>query len=131
MAAAVGYTSAGAKRVKQLPYTRGVQYFPRSAPVGPEGIVQGYSENKDDYLNRLRRIEGQIRGLQRMIEEDKYCIDILTQVAAATRALQSVALGLLDEHLSHCVTQAAAEGGDAAAAKVREASDAIARLVRS
>jgi CsoR family transcriptional regulator, copper-sensing transcriptional repressor len=93
--------------------------------------VQGYSENKDDYLSRLRRIEGQIRGLQRMIEEDKYCIDILTQVAAANRALPSVALGLLDEHLSHCVTQAATEGGDAAAAKVREASDAIARLVRS
>ena len=93
--------------------------------------MQGYSGNKDDYLSRLRRIEGQIRGLQRMIEEDKYCIDILTQVAAATRALQSVALGLLDEHLSHCVTQAAAEGGEAATVKVREASDAIARLVRS
>ena len=93
--------------------------------------MQGYSGNKDDYLSRLRRIEGQIRGLQRMIEQDKYCIDILTQVSAATRALQSVALGLLDEHLSHCVTQAAAEGGNAAAAKVREASDAIARLVRS
>lgn len=93
--------------------------------------MQGYSKNKDDYLGRLRRIEGQIRGLQRMIDEDKYCIDILTQVAAATRALQSVALGLLDEHLSHCVTQAAAEGGEAAATKVREASDAIARLVRS
>jgi len=93
--------------------------------------VYGYSENKDDYLIRLCRIEGQVRGLQRMIEEDKYCIDILTQVAAATRALQSVALGLLDEHLSHCVAQAAAEGGDTAAAKVREASDAIARLVRS
>jgi CsoR family transcriptional regulator, copper-sensing transcriptional repressor len=93
--------------------------------------VQGYSDNKDDYLSRLRRIEGQIRGLQRMIEEDKYCIDILTQVAAATRALQSVALGLLDEHLSHCVTQAAAEGGEAATVKIREASDAIARLVRS
>ncbi len=93
--------------------------------------MQGYSGNKDDYLRRLRRIEGQIHGLQRMIEQDKYCIDILTQVSAATRALQSVALGLLDEHLSHCVTRAAAEGGDAAAAKVREASDAIARLVRS
>ena len=93
--------------------------------------MYGYSENKDDYLIRLCRIEGQVRGLQRMIEEDKYCIDILTQVAAATRALQSVALGLLDEHLSHCVAQAAAEGGDTAAAKVREASDAIARLVRS
>jgi DNA-binding FrmR family transcriptional regulator len=97
----------------------------------PEGSMHGYSENKGDYLSRLRRIEGQVRGLQRMIEEDKYCIDILTQVSAVTRALQSVALALLDEHLSHCVTQAVAEGGDAAAAKVREASDAIARLVRS
>jgi DNA-binding FrmR family transcriptional regulator len=93
--------------------------------------VHGYTQNKDDYLSRLGRIEGQVRGLARMVEEDKYCIDILTQVAAATRALQSVALGLLDEHLSHCVTQAVAEGGDSAAAKVREASDAIARLVRS
>jgi CsoR family transcriptional regulator, copper-sensing transcriptional repressor len=93
--------------------------------------VHGYTENKDDYLRRLRRIEGQVRGLQRMVEEDKYCIDILTQVSAATRALQSVALGLLDEHLGHCVTQAVAEGGDAAAAKVREASEAVARLVRS
>ena len=99
--------------------------------LGAEGAVHGYTENKDSYLARLRRIEGQVRGLQRMVEEDKYCIDILTQVAAATRALQSVALGLLDEHLSHCVTEAVAEGGDTAAAKVREASDAIARLVRS
>lgn len=93
--------------------------------------MYGYSEHKDEYLKRLRRIEGQVRGLQRMIEEDKYCIDILTQVSATTRALQSVALGLLDEHLSHCVTDAVAEGGDTAAVKVREASDAIARLVRS
>jgi CsoR family transcriptional regulator, copper-sensing transcriptional repressor len=93
--------------------------------------MHGYSANKDGYLTRLRRIEGQVRGLQRMIEQDKYCIDILTQVAAANRALQSVALGLLDEHLNHCVTQAVAEGGDTAAVKVREASDAIARLVRS
>jgi len=93
--------------------------------------VYGYGESKDDYLMRLRRIEGQVRGLQRMIEEDKYCIDILTQVSAATRALQSVALGLLDQHLSHCVTEAIEEGGEGAAAKVREASDAIARLVRS
>jgi CsoR family transcriptional regulator, copper-sensing transcriptional repressor len=93
--------------------------------------VYGYSENKDSYLLRLRRIEGQVRGLQRMVEGDEYCIDILTQVAAVTRALQSVALGLLDEHLSHCVTEAVAEGGDAAEAKVREASNAIARLVRS
>ena len=93
--------------------------------------MHGYTENKADYLRRLRRIEGQVRGLQRMVEEDKYCIDILTQVSAATKALQSVALGLLEEHLSHCVTEAVAEGGDAAADKVREASDAIARLVRS
>ncbi len=93
--------------------------------------MYGYSQDKDAYLMRLRRIEGQVRGLQRMIEEDKYCIDILTQVSAVTGALQSVALGLLDEHLSHCVTQALAEGGDAAAVKVREASEAVARLVRS
>jgi CsoR family transcriptional regulator, copper-sensing transcriptional repressor len=90
-----------------------------------------YSHDKDNYLKRLRRIEGQVRGLQRMIEDDKYCIDILTQVAAATKALQSVALGLLEEHLSHCVTEAMAEGGDSATEKVREASEAIARLVRS
>jgi CsoR family transcriptional regulator, copper-sensing transcriptional repressor len=93
--------------------------------------MYGYTHDKDNYLRRLRRIEGQVRGLQRMIEEDKYCIDILTQVSAATKALQSVALGLLEEHLGHCVTEAVAEGGDAAADKVREASDAIARLVRS
>ncbi len=93
--------------------------------------MYGYGENKDDYLRRLRKIEGQVRGLQKMIEDDKYCIDILTQVAAATRALQSVALGLLDQHLNHCVTDAIAEGSDTAAAKVREASDAMARLVRS
>ena len=93
--------------------------------------MYGYSQNKDDYLKRLRRIEGQVRGLQRMIENDKYCIDILTQVSAATKALQSVALGLLDEHLNHCVSQAIAEGGENATAKVREASDAVARLVRS
>jgi DNA-binding FrmR family transcriptional regulator len=93
--------------------------------------MYGYTHDKDSYLRRLRRIEGQVRGLQRMIDEDKYCIDILTQVAAATKALQSVALGLLDEHLSHCVAQAVAEGGDDAADKVREASEAIARLVRS
>ncbi|HEX5862455.1 MAG TPA: metal-sensitive transcriptional regulator [Nocardioides sp.] len=91
----------------------------------------GYIHSKDDYLKRLRRIEGQARGLQRMVEEEKYCIDILTQVSAMTKALQSVALGLLDEHLSHCVVDAAREGGRAADVKVKEASDAIARLVRS
>ena len=93
--------------------------------------MHGYTQNKDAYIKRLRRIEGQIRGLQRMVEDDKYCIDILTQVSAATRALQSVALGLLDEHLAHCVADAVAEGGDAARLKVKEASDAIGRLVRS
>ena len=93
--------------------------------------MHGYTPNKQDYLKRLRRIEGQVRGLQRMVEEDKYCIDILTQVAAATRALQSVALGLVEDHMGNCVTEAVAEGGDVAAAKIREASEAIARLVRS
>ena len=93
--------------------------------------MYGYSPSKDDYLKRLRRIEGQVRGLQRMVEEDKYCIDILTQVSAVTNALQSVALGLMEDHLGHCVAAAIAEGGDTATEKVREASDAIARLVRS
>ncbi|HUZ38893.1 MAG TPA: metal-sensitive transcriptional regulator [Streptosporangiaceae bacterium] len=93
--------------------------------------MHGYTQSKDDYLKRLRRIEGQVRGLQRMVEDDKYCIDILTQVSAATSALESVALGLLEEHLSHCVAEAIAEGGDTATAKIREASDAVARLVRS
>ena len=93
--------------------------------------MHGYAPNKDRYLTRLRRIEGQVRGLQKMVDEDKYCIDILTQVSAVTRALQSVALGLLEDHLGHCVAEAAAEGGDVAEQKVREASDAIARLVKS
>ena len=93
--------------------------------------MYGYTSNKEDYLRRLRRIEGQVRGLQKMVDEDTYCIDILTQVSAATRALQSVALGLMEDHLAHCVAQAAAEGGEVADAKVREASQAIARLVRS
>jgi DNA-binding FrmR family transcriptional regulator len=93
--------------------------------------MPGYVANKEDYLRRLRRVEGQVRGLQRMIERDEYCIDVLTQVSAATKALQSVALGLLEEHLGHCVAEAVAEGGETADAKVREASDAIARLVRS
>ena len=91
--------------------------------------MTGYVENKDAVLNRLRRVEGQVRGLQRMVETDTYCIDILTQVSAATKALQAVALSLLDDHLSHCVADAA-HGSDPQA-KVREASEAIARLVRS
>ncbi len=93
--------------------------------------VYGYTPAKEDYLRRLRRIEGQVRGLRKMVEDDKYCIDILTQVSAATAALQSLALGLMEDHLGHCVTQAVAEGGEVAAAKVREASEAIARLVKS
>ena len=93
--------------------------------------MYGYTADNEAYLTRLRRIEGQVRGLQRMVEEDKYCIDILTQVSAVTRALQSVSLGLMEDHLGHCVAQATAEGGEVAAAKLREASEAIARLVRS
>ncbi|HVW41948.1 MAG TPA: metal-sensitive transcriptional regulator [Amycolatopsis sp.] len=93
--------------------------------------MASYSGDKDAYLKRLRRIEGQIRGLQRMVEEDKYCIDILTQVSAATKALQSFSLELLDEHLSTCVVDAAKAGGHEAEIKVREATDAIARLVKS
>ncbi len=93
--------------------------------------MHGYAEKKDLYLKRLRRIEGQVRGLQRMIDDDKYCIDILTQVSAVTKALQSVALALLEEHISHCVADALAAGGSEADEKVKEASDAIARLVRS
>ncbi|XVV06654.1 metal-sensitive transcriptional regulator [Actinosynnema sp. CA-248983] len=93
--------------------------------------MRGYTTGKDDYLKRLRRVEGQVRGLQRMVENDEYCIDVLTQIAAATKALQAVSLGLIDEHLKHCVAEALTEGGENAEAKVREASDAIARLVRS
>jgi CsoR family transcriptional regulator, copper-sensing transcriptional repressor len=93
--------------------------------------VRGYTQDKDAYLKRLRRIEGQVRGLQRMVEEDVYCIDVLTQVSAVTRALQAVALGLLEDHLGHCVAQAVAEGGPDAQEKVREAAAAVSRLVRS
>ncbi|KOX15576.1 metal-sensitive transcriptional regulator [Actinosynnema sp. NPDC091369] len=91
----------------------------------------GYTADKDAYLKRLRRIEGQVRGLQRMVENDEYCIDVLTQISAATKALQAVSLGLLDEHLKHCVAQAVAEGGEVAEEKIAEASAAITRLVRS
>ncbi|OBF56585.1 CopY family transcriptional regulator [Mycobacterium sp. 852002-53434_SCH5985345] len=93
--------------------------------------AHGYSQQKDNYAKRLRRIEGQVRGIARMIEEDKYCIDVLTQISAVNSALRSVALNLLDEHLNHCVTRAVAEGGDDADHKLAEASAAIARLVRS
>lgn len=91
----------------------------------------GYSNDKEAHLTRLKRIEGQIRGLQRMVDEDTYCIDVLTQVSAATRALEMVALSLLDQHLRHCVSDAMRDGGEQAEAKITEASAAIARLVRS
>ena len=93
--------------------------------------MASYTDRKDQHLARLRRIEGQIRGLQRMVESDTYCIDVLTQVSAATKALQAVAMSLLEDHLSHCVTEAIAAGGPDADAKVREATAAIERLVRS
>lgn len=94
--------------------------------------MRGYTMEKDDYLKRLRRIEGQVRGLQRMVEADEYCIDVLTQISAVDKALRSVSIGLLEEHVNHCVMEAAAEGDDEAAReKVAEATRAIERLVRS
>jgi DNA-binding FrmR family transcriptional regulator len=93
--------------------------------------MRGYSIERDDYLRRLRRIEGQVRGLQRMIQDDEYCIDVLTQIASVTKALQSVGLGLLDEHFRHCVREAAEADGAEGDAKVHEAMDAVARLLRS
>ncbi len=93
--------------------------------------MHGYTQDKDAYLKRLRRIEGQVRGLQRMVDEDVYCIDVLTQVAAVTKALQSVALGLLEDHLGSCVAQAIEDGGSEGQEKVKEAASAISRLVRS
>ena len=93
--------------------------------------MRGYTQDKDAYLKRLRRIEGQVRGLQRMVDEDVYCIDVLTQVSAVTRALQAVALGLLEDHLGHCVAQAVEQGGPEAEQKIKEAAEAVSRLVRS
>ena len=93
--------------------------------------MAGYSANKSDVVKRLRRVEGQVRGISRMVEADTYCIDVLTQVSAATRALQQVALQLLGDHLGHCVHDAVAAGGPEADAKIAEARAAIERLVRS
>jgi len=93
--------------------------------------MAGYSDRKDDHLKRLKRIEGQVRGIAKMVETDTYCIDVLTQVSAATKALQSVALNLLDDHMSHCVVEAARAGGEEQDIKLKEAAEAIARLVRS
>ncbi|MFF8818737.1 MULTISPECIES: metal-sensitive transcriptional regulator [Leucobacter] len=95
----------------------------------PDGHEHGYIGHKEDLLKRLRRAEGQVRGVHRMVEEDKYCIDILTQVSAATKALERVALSLLDDHLRHCVASAAEEGGEVAQEKLREATQAISRFV--
>jgi DNA-binding FrmR family transcriptional regulator len=91
----------------------------------------GYIDNKEAIRKRLRRVEGQVRGVQRMVDEDRYCIEILEQVSAATKALQAVALELLDDHLAHCVSDAVRKGGDEATEKLNEASAAIGRLVRS
>jgi CsoR family transcriptional regulator, copper-sensing transcriptional repressor len=93
--------------------------------------MRGYTMNRDDYLNRLRRIEGQVRGLQRMIDDDEYCIDVLTQIASVSKALQGVGLGLLDEHLRHCVREAATADADGGDAKVHEAVQAVERLLRA
>lgn len=95
------------------------------------GHQHGYLHDKEKYLARLKRIEGQARGIHRMVEEEKYCIDILTQISALTSALEGVAIGLLDEHLRHCVVEAASEGGAEADLKMKEASEAVARLVKS
>ena len=93
--------------------------------------VRGYEMDKDDLLRRLRRVEGQVRGLQQMIDDDRYCIDVLTQISAATKALQSVALGLLDDHMRHCVAAAVQQGGPEAEEKLTEATAAVERLIRS
>lgn len=93
--------------------------------------MAGYEMQKDDILKRLGRVEGQVRGISRMIDEDRYCIDVLDQVAAITRALQQVSIGLMHDHLSHCLVEAVAQGGDEAANKIDEATAAIARLVKS
>ena len=102
-----------------------------TAPELGHAPVHGYSADKDAHRKRMARIEGQVRGIARMIDEDKYCIDVLTQVSAVTKALQAVSLALLDEHMAHCVANAVAAGGDEGAVKLKEASAAIARLVRS
>src|SRR5689334_9598809 len=125
-----------------MPAHRGEGYRVGSRPDTPQWYLipsedlpmtpaPGYVDDKQAHLKRLRRIEGQVRGLQRMVEEDQYCIDVLTQVSAATKALEAFALSMLDEHLRHCVTHAVQEGGSEADDKITEASAAIARLVRS
>ena len=107
---------------------------PRGMVVGmseQHGHLEGNDEAVQAHLKRLRRIEGQVRGIQRMVEDEKYCIDILTQVSAATKALQALALSLLDDHMAHCLVDAARQGGAEQEQKLKEASEAIARLVKS
>jgi DNA-binding FrmR family transcriptional regulator len=115
----------------RLPPSSGARTAWSSASSCTFWSMRGYTQDKDAYLRRLRRIEGQVRGLQRMVEDDTYCVDVLTQISAATRALQAVAIGLLEDHLGHCVTEAIEQGGPDAQDKVKEAAAAISRLVRS
>ncbi|WP_338671873.1 metal-sensitive transcriptional regulator [Streptomyces sp. SCSIO 30461] len=132
------HTDAGAKTASDRPPASDPASDDTAQPTAAhtpatihEHGVHGYHEQKDEHLKRLRRIEGQVRGLQRMVAEDTYCIDILTQVSASTKALQSFALQLLEEHLRHCVADAALKGGDEIDAKVEEATKAIARMMRT
>ncbi len=99
--------------------------------ANPSGQARGYSANKEQLQNRLARIEGQVRGVARMVDEDRYCIDVLTQISAATKALESVAVGMLDDHLRHCVAEAVARGGRDADEKLTEATAAVERLLKS
>lgn len=112
------------------PTTEPVTADPADCTCDGDAHHHGYIAEKDLYLKRLRRIEGQARGLQRMVDEEAYCIDILTQVSAMTKALQSVSLGLLNDHMNHCVLDAATKGGDGAQEKIDEAMQAIARFVK-
>ncbi|MEU2598669.1 metal-sensitive transcriptional regulator [Streptomyces hirsutus] len=131
--------TTGTKSITETPdVTDSTGRSPGASAASAPGIVtdhdrgiHGYHHEKQEHLKRLRRIEGQIRGLQRMVDEDVYCIDILTQVSASTKALQSFALQLLEEHLRHCVADAALKGGDEIDAKVKEATQAIARMLRT
>jgi DNA-binding FrmR family transcriptional regulator len=122
-------TEAGAAAAPSEPTRESTQEPVQESAQEP--VTHGYHHQKDEHLKRLRRIEGQVRGLQRMVDEDVYCIDILTQVSASTKALQSFALQLLEEHLRHCVADAAVKGGEEIDAKVDEATKAIARLLRT
>ncbi|QEU86518.1 metal-sensitive transcriptional regulator [Streptomyces viridosporus] len=128
-----GANAPSAPAVTDMTGAAGAAQAPDAADVVTDHDrgIHGYHHQKQDHVKRLRRIEGQIRGLQRMVDEDVYCIDILTQVSASTKALQSFALQLLEEHLRHCVADAAVKGGDEIDAKVKEATQAIARMMRT